>query len=48
MIGKGPGSKVLFGLGRVPEGYICAHANQARNREFPKNDRIIASTRRMS
>jgi len=39
MIGKG-----AYGLGavwvaqRVPDGYICAHANQARIRTFPLND----------
>lgn len=31
MMGKGPGSKgVVFVALRVPDGYICAHANQSR------------------
>ncbi len=39
VIGKGPGVKgVLWVARRVPEGYICAHANQARIRQFPLND----------
>lgn len=36
MIGKGPGNKgALWVARRVPDGYICAHANQARIRKFP-------------
>ena len=39
MIGKGPGSKgVVWVAMRVPDGYICAHANQSRISTFPKND----------
>lgn len=39
MIGKGPGNKgAVWVAMRVPDGYICAHANQARIREFPLND----------
>ena len=39
MVGKGPGSKgVLWVALRIPDGYICAHANQARITTFPKND----------
>jgi len=40
MIGKGPGHKGAVWVARkVPDGYICAHANQARIRQFPLNDR---------
>ncbi|GAB4380594.1 MAG: C69 family dipeptidase [Calditrichia bacterium] len=40
MIGKGPGNKgAVWVARRVPEGYICAHANQARIRQFPLNDK---------
>jgi len=39
IIGKGPGKKGLNWVARrVPDGYICAHANQARIRTFPLND----------
>ncbi|MBN1154966.1 C69 family dipeptidase [candidate division KSB1 bacterium] len=39
MIGKGPEEKgAVWVARRVPDGYICAHANQARIREFPRND----------
>ncbi|MCK4762141.1 MAG: C69 family dipeptidase [Candidatus Aminicenantes bacterium] len=39
MIGKGPGKKgAAWVARRVPDGYICAHANQARIRRFPLND----------
>jgi len=39
LIGKGPGQKgLLYVARRVPDGYICAHANQARIRQFPLND----------
>jgi len=39
MIGKGPGNKgAVWVARRVPDGYICAHANQARIRQFPLND----------
>lgn len=36
MIGKGPGNKGAVWVARlVPDGYVCAHANQARIRTFP-------------
>jgi len=39
IIGKGPGKKgILWVARRVPDGYICAHANQARIRTFPQDD----------
>lgn len=39
LIGKGPGRKgVVWVARRVPDGYICAHANQARITTFPKDD----------
>ncbi|MCF0120024.1 MAG: C69 family dipeptidase, partial [Oscillospiraceae bacterium] len=39
LIGKGPGRKgLLYVARRIPDGYICAHANQARIRQFPLND----------
>jgi len=41
MIGKGPGSKSAVWVAlRVPDGYICGHANQARIGRFPLNDKI--------
>jgi dipeptidase len=40
MIGKGPEEKgAVWVARRVPEGYICAHANQSRIRQFPLNDK---------
>ncbi len=40
MIGKGPGNKGAVWVARkIPDGYICAHANQARIRQFPLNDK---------
>ncbi len=40
MIGKGPGNKgAVWVARRVPDGYISAHANQARIRRFPLNDK---------
>lgn len=40
MISKGPDNKgAVWVARRVPEGYICAHANQARIRTFPLNDK---------
>ncbi len=40
MIGKGPGEKgALWVARRVPNGYFSAHANQARIRRFPLNDK---------
>ncbi len=39
MIGKGPDKKGAVWVARkVPDGYVCAHANQARIRTFPLND----------
>ncbi len=39
LIGKGPDNKGLFYVAiRIPDGYICAHANQARIQTFPQND----------
>jgi len=39
MVGKGAGGKgALWVALRIPDGYICSHANQARIMTFPKND----------
>lgn len=39
LVGKGPGIKGSLWVARkIPEGYICAHANQARIRQFPLKD----------
>lgn len=39
LIGKGEGQKgILWVARRIPDGYICAHANQARISRFPLND----------
>ena len=39
MIGKGPTKKgAVWVARRVPDGYISAHANQARIRTFPRDD----------
>lgn len=39
IIGKGPDKKgAVWVARRVPNGYVCAHANQARIRTFPLND----------
>jgi dipeptidase len=39
MIGKGPGNKgAVWVARRVPDGYVCGHANQARITTFPLND----------
>jgi len=39
MIGKGPDKKgAVWVARRVPDGFICGHANQARIRQFPLND----------
>ncbi len=39
MIGKGPGNRGAVWVARkVPDGYICGHANQARITTFPLND----------
>ncbi len=40
IIGKGPGRKgAVWVAMRIPDGYICAHANQARISEFPLDDK---------
>jgi dipeptidase len=40
IISKGPDNKGSVWVARkVPDGYICAHANQARIRQFPLNDK---------
>ena len=39
LIGKGPENKgIVWVARRVPDGYICSHANQARISTFPQND----------
>ena len=39
IIGKGPEQKGAVWVARkIPDGYICAHANQARISQFPLND----------
>ena len=39
LIGKGPDNKgIVWVARRVPDGYICAHANQARISTFPLHD----------
>jgi len=39
MIGKGKGNKgAIWVARRIPDGYICAHANQARITTFPLDD----------
>ncbi len=39
MIGPGPGGKgAIWVARRVPDGYICSHANMSRIGEFPTND----------
>ena len=39
LIGKGPDNKgIVWVARRVPDGYICAHSNQARISTFPLND----------
>jgi dipeptidase len=39
IIGKGEGQKgAVWVARRVPDGYICGHANQARITDFPLND----------
>lgn len=40
MIGKGPGNTgAVWVARRIPDGYISAHANQARIRQFPLKDK---------
>ena len=39
LVGKGPGNKgIVWVACRIPDGYICAHANQARITTFPLDD----------
>lgn len=39
IISKGPDNKgAVWVARRIPDGYICAHANQSRIRQFPLND----------
>ena len=39
IIGTGPGGKgAVWVARRIPDGYICAHANMSRIGEFPMND----------
>ena len=38
LIGKGNGKGIVWVARRVPDGYICAHANQARISTFPLDD----------
>ena len=39
LVGKGPDNKgIVWVARRIPDGYICAHANQARITRFPQND----------
>jgi dipeptidase len=39
LVGKGPDDKgIVWVARRVPDGYICAHANQARITTFPQDD----------
>ena len=38
IVGKGDGSGSVWVARRIPDGYICAHANQARITTFPLDD----------
>jgi dipeptidase len=39
LIGKGPGNKgAVWVAQRIPDGYVCGHANQARITTFPLDD----------
>ena len=39
LVGKGPDEKgINYVAIRIPDGYICSHANQARIQTFPQND----------
>ena len=38
IVGKGEQKGIVWVARRVPDGYICAHANQARITRFPQND----------
>lgn len=48
MIGKGEGEKGAVWVARmVPDGYVCAHANQARITTFPLDGKTSVSSDRM-
>lgn len=48
MIGKGEGEKGAVWVGRMlPDGYVCAHANQARITTFPLEGKTSISSDRM-
>lgn len=38
LIGKAPQKGIVWVARRIPDGYICAHANQARIQTFPLDD----------
>ena len=38
LIGKGSEKGIVWVARRIPDGYICAHANQSRITTFPQND----------
>ena len=38
LVGKGKQKGIVWVARRIPDGYICAHANQARITRFPQND----------
>ena len=38
LVGKGEQKGIVWVARRIPDGYICAHANQARIGQFPLND----------
>ena len=39
LVGKGPSDRgIVWVARRIPDGYICAHANQARITRFPQDD----------
>ncbi len=38
LIGKGDEKGIVWVARRIPDGYVCAHANQARIANFPLND----------
>ncbi|MEZ5146714.1 MAG: C69 family dipeptidase [Bacteroidales bacterium] len=45
MIGKGEGNKgAVWVARRIPDGYVCAHANQARIQTFPLADGVNSIT----
>ena len=45
LIGKGPGKKgAVWVARRIPDGYICGHANQARITTFPLADGVKSIT----